>query len=591
MKILEKTVPDEEKVVSGSQATMPDWAVSIGNMSWNRTGNWRYLRPRFQDKTPPCNEACPAGNDVQGFVALMAQGLFEEAIHRLLAENPFPGICGRICYHPCTLACNRGQMDQPVTIWALERFAADWAARAPYFADKPSVQSTGYRIAVIGAGPAGLSCAYHLARLGHSVTVYERSHEPGGMLRAIPEYRLPHSVMNREIQRVLSTGISLHTETEAGHDELPFLLRDFDAVFWATGAPVSRKMNIEGEDAIGIRSGLEFLFVVREKPERLSGQRAAIIGGGNTALDSARSAARLGAHSTIIYRRTRAEMPALEVEIQEAEEESIEFLFLASPLRAVVQDGRVRGLVCVKNRLGKPDTDGRRLPEPLADSEFTLDVDAVIVAVGETVDLMGLSNEVADSSGILRVDAYGATGRDRLWAGGDAVTFNRMVVHAIGSGKRGAIFIDAHLRGDDPVAVFNRVRVGEKDALSMRRYLGEIRPEDVSNYVVRFEDLNTDYFQEEEAQEMPLLPKNRRRTGFAEVALGYSEGMALEEAQRCLNCGVCNLCQNCYVYCPDMSIIKGQEGERFIIDYEHCKGCGICVEECPRSAILMEEER
>lgn len=578
------------RIVFKSEDEMPEMSMSLTLMDWNRTGSWRYLRPVYRDKTPPCNEGCPAGNDIEGMMVLMAEGRVQEALDRLLLDTPFPATMGRICYHPCMERCNRGQFDEAVRIKWVERFAGDAGLEAGGPKPPPVYRQGGKNVAVIGGGPAGLSCAYHLARLGHRVTVYEKSPKLGGALRAIPDYRLPSHILDAEIERILALGVRAKAGVEVGRDLSFDQLNGFDAVFIATGAPLSRKLGIKGEDLRGVVEGLEFLLGIKEGAPFELGHRVAVIGGGNTAIDAARSAMRLGAHPFIVYRRGRDEMPALKAEIEEAEEEGVHFMFLCSPVEIKGDDGRVKSIVCIKNKLGPPGPDGRPRPVPIEGSEFSVDVDGVIVAVGEMTDVSALPPGVSTKNGLLMVDEKGFTGKEGFWAGGDITTLQRMAVHAIGHGKRGAIFIDAFLRGADLQKVLMRAKVGQKGGLSMARYLQEDEGKLPSQEVVGFEGLNLAYFEEEKAIEMPRLPLGKRQVEFGEVELGYSQGMAVEEASRCFNCAVCNGCGNCYIFCPDMSILKGDDGHPFVVDYEHCKGCGICVEECPRSAMVMEEE-
>jgi len=316
----------------------------------------------------------------------------------------------------------------------------------------------------------------------------------------------------------------------------------------------------------------------------------AVIGGGNTAVDAARAALRLGAKPLILYRRTREEMPAFASEVHEAEEEGIEISLLTSPVKVISQNGRAAQLECVKNRLGPPDEDGRRRPVEIKGSNCTIEVDQVISAIGEEADLSCLSKQVGiRDNTVPRTSAGHQTGR--VFAGGDIILQPHTVVHAIASGKRAAIFIDSHLRKENWEGLFEALRVGEKGSLSMKRYLQEERERvPLSGKTVLLKDLNLDYFEYQKRLKMPKAKSSRRTTSFEEVNLGFNEETAVEEARRCFNCGVCNLCDNCYIFCPDVAIQKGKEGELNIFDYDHCKGCGICMEECPRDVIVMEVE-
>jgi NADPH-dependent glutamate synthase beta subunit-like oxidoreductase len=321
------------------------------------------------------------------------------------------------------------------------------------------------------------------------------------------------------------------------------------------------------------------------------GKRVAVIGGGNTAIDAARSALRLGAKPFILYRRTREEMPAFASEVLEAEEEGIEISFLVSPVRVIAENGKVIRLECVRNRLGPPDEDGRRRPVEIKDSKFSLEVDQIISAIGEEADLSGLPKKIGIKNNTMMTDERGATQLAGIFAGGDIIQQPRTVVHAIGSGKRAAIFIDSYLKGGKWEGLFDGLRIGERGSLSMKRYWQEeserVR---LSSKTVRLKDLNLDYFDYKKRKKMPKAQISKRLGSFEEVNLGFSEETAREEANRCFNCGVCNLCDNCYIFCPDVAIHKQGEDELNVIDYDHCKGCAICMEECPRDVIVMEEE-
>jgi NADPH-dependent glutamate synthase beta subunit-like oxidoreductase len=570
---------------------MPYQPVSIASMEWNRTGNWRYLRPRFENKVPPCNEGCPAGQDIEAAMVLIGKGKFLEAWELFKQESPFPGVCGRVCYHPCESSCNRGDFDEAVSINALERFMADMASkqgrRITWKREKRPE-----KVGVIGSGPAGLTCAYHLARMGYGVTVFEALPVLGGMLRVgIPEYRLPKKILEEEIDQILELGVNAEINTRLGGNLALADLKQFQALFVAVGNHRSKSLGIPGEEMQGIRSGVEFLRDVSLGKEVAMGKRVAVIGGGNTAIDAARSALRLGAKPFLLYRRTREEMPAFPAEILEAEEEGIEMSFLVSPVRVLGESGKIKQLECVKNRLGPPDEDGRRRPVEIKGSKFSLDVDQVISAIGEDADLTALPRKLAIKDGIVPTDERGATKQAGIFAGGDITQQPRTVVHAIGSGKRAAIFIDCLLKGQKGEGLLEALSVGEKGSLSMRRYLQEEseRPP-LGPKTVRLKDLNLDYFEYRKRSKMARAKPSRRTGSFEEVNHGFSEETAAGEVKRCFNCGVCNLCDNCYIFCPDVAIHKRGEDELNQIDYEHCKGCGICKEECPRSVIVMEEE-
>ncbi len=581
-----------EQIIFKREEDMPYQPISTGSMTWNKTGSWRYLRPRFDNKISPCNEGCPAGQDIEGAMVLIGKGKVLEAWDLFKEENPFPAVCGRVCFHPCESSCSRKDFDEAVSINALERFMADAASRkGRRLSFKREKRKE--KIAVIGSGPAGLTCAYHLARMGYGVTVFEAFPVLGGMLRVgIPEYRLPKKVLEEEIDQILEQGVKVEINARLGADFLLSDLKEYPAVFLAMGNHRSKSLGIPGEDSAGVMSGLEFLRNVSLGKEVALGKRVAVIGGGNTAFDAARSALRLGAKPFILYRRTREEMPAFPGEILEAEEEGIEVSYLVSPTRLIAENGKISRLECLKNRLGPADEDGRRRPVAIKGSNFFLEVDQVISAIGEDADLAALPKRIGLKENVILTDERGATKQKGVFAGGDIIQQPRTVVHAIGSGKRAAIFIDSFLKGEKWEGLFDGLRIGERGSLSMKRYLQEESERvPLSSKTVHLKDLNLDYFEYKKRKKMPKAQTSKRLGSFEEVNLGLSEETAREEANRCFNCGVCNLCDNCYIFCPDVAIQKQGEDGPNVIDYDHCKGCGICVEECPRDALVMEEER
>jgi len=610
-----------EEIVFKTEADMPYLPMSLGTTLVNKTGSWRYIRPLYVDKTPLCNHHCPAGTDVVGCLALIREGKYKEAWELIKQENPFPGVCGRICPHPCESECNRGELGGAIAIHTLERFLADWAARngergmsneVPVTHSSLLVTHHSSPVAIIGSGPAGLSCAYHLARRGYAVTVFESLPTAGGMMRmGIPEYRLPREVLDREIADIEALGVEIKTNMRVGDNvKLSDLLEDYQAIFIGVGLQKSRKLNITGEDAEGVIHGLEFLKKVSLGEEVQVGRKVAVVGGGNTAIDAARTALRLGSAEnltrndtksevTILYRRSRAEMPAIAEEIEEALAEGIEIRYLTTPVEVLTASGRVTGLKCVKMELGVTDESGRRRPVPIEGSEYTLEADTIIPAIAQEEDIAFLEAEIQEPEsgeqpligvrrGRIFIDEAGATTLPGIFAGGDIATPFGTVAHAVGSGKRAALAIDRHLRGEElagfppPDEAVHAV------------------PKDVDPTVVRFEDLNLAYFEEVERPEQSQMPVEERVRGFKEVNLGFSEEEAQAEAGRCFSCGTCNLCDTCLIFCPDVAIARtpplfpptfgGDEGGGYEINYDYCKGCGICAEECPRYAISTEEE-
>jgi 2-oxoacid:acceptor oxidoreductase delta subunit (pyruvate/2-ketoisovalerate family) len=596
----------------------PVISVSRASTSQNRTGSWKYIRPLYRDAVAPCNQACPAGVDVEGYMNLLREGRVDDAIELLLRENPMPAITGRVCHHPCETGCNRRDLDEAVSVHAVERALGDHSLRHPHPPPPPVLHPE--RVGVVGGGPAGLACAYHLARLGYSVTIYDEAAEAGGLLRqGIPSYRLPRQILDRQIDRITSMGVDIRTGIQLSGDAARAELEGYDAVFYATGAHRGKPMGVEGEDGPGILAGLEFLKEVNRGARPEIGQRVAVIGGGNTAMDCARTALRLGSEPVVVYRRTRDEMPAIAQEIDEAMGEGIEFVFLAAPAGFDwSEDGRLVGMRVTRMELGEPDASGRRRPVPMDDGGYTIPVDTVLTAIGEDTTLDVLPGSLTTQWGAVSVNDFGATGADvdggsgrgaehgagkvaadgtgkgsgaPIFAGGDLAGVERTVADALGSGKRAAMGIDQHFRGaregEDGGSALDALRWG-KGQVSMSRWRDDdpVRRTNPTNDVVDVAALQLAHF--------PAVPRNldRWREGwidFGEVNLGIDLEEAVAEARRCFNCAVCNDCELCLILCPDVAITR-REGGGFEIDLDHCKGCGVCAEECPRGAIVMTRE-
>ena len=567
---------------------MPTISISLGNMDWNKTGAWRAQRPFYEDKTPPCSAACPAGNDIVGFIQKITKGDFEGAWNLIKEENPFPGICGRVCFHPCESKCNRGEYDEPIAIHALERLVSDFASNLNKKIEKvPGVRKE--KIAIIGSGPAGMSCAYHLTKLRYDVIVFESSSLAGGMLRSgIPSYRLAKDVLDREISNIEALGLEIRTGIAFGENLKLEDLRDYQSIFIATGAHRSRGLHIPGEKGKNVLSGLDLLNKINSRRKATLGDRVAIIGGGNTAIDVARSVIRMGKKATILYRRSKEEMPAFGDEIVEAMEEGVKIKYLVNPIRIQQKDSMKR-LECLRMELGEKDESGRRRPVPISNSNFFIEADSAIIAAGEEVEVSFLPNGMERREGIVLTRSDGSTGIKGIFAGGDLTSNQRTVAHAIGSGKKAAMAIDCYLGGKDTEEAIRQILIGEGPSISISRYLHpEERP--MNPHIVTFEELNTDYFEPSKRHRESKGLIKKRIKGFEEVASTLTERIAFEEAERCFSCGTCNECENCYVFCPDASIIKTEEVFSHQVDYDFCKGCGICFSECPRGAISLKEE-
>lgn len=534
--------------------------LDVATSRANKTGSWRVDRPEYVHRVAPCGAQCPADEDVQHWLYLAETGDagYEAAWRSIMEVNPFPAVMGRVCYHPCETACNRAQLDDAVGINSIERFLGDEALRRGWSVEPPPV-ATGRRVLVVGAGPSGLSAAYHLARLGHRVTVRESAPKAGGMMRyGIPAYRLPRDVLDAEIARVLALGVEL--EVGCAVDSLAAELESgaFDAVFLAVGAGIGRRAYIPAGSATRMLDAVTMLHGVEEGERPLLGRRVAVYGGGNTALDAARTASRLGAEeAVVVYRRTRDRMPARDSEVREAEDEGIVFRWLTTITEA--GDG---ALTVERMEL---DDDG--FPQPTGEFD-TLEADAVVLALGQESDLRlveGVEGVVVDQ-GVVQVDEALMTGRPGVFAGGDAVPQERSVTVAVGHGRRAARAIDDYLRGREPAVS------GPREAAD-------------------FAMLNTWYYADAPRTHRALLERVRRQSTFDEVVLGLDATTAVFEARRCLSCGNCFSCDNCYSVCPDNAVIKtGDDGVPYAIDLDYCKGCGLCAAECPSGAIRMVAE-
>jgi NADPH-dependent glutamate synthase beta subunit-like oxidoreductase len=523
----------------------------------NLTGTWRSERPVYLDRLPPCNNACPAGENIQGWLFHAESGDYEQAWRVLVEDNPMPAVMGRVCYHPCENSCNRGQMDSAVGINSVERFLGDEAIKRSWKLPAPA-SSSGKKVLVVGAGPSGLSAAYHLARSGHQVEIQEAGPLAGGMMRfGIPKYRLPREVLDAEVQRILDLGVTLKFNCKVAHIEQSMKEGNFDAAFLAVGAHIGKRTFIPAGDATKIVDAVSVLRSMEGEDKPMLGRRVVIYGGGNTAIDVARTAKRLGAtEAIIVYRRTRDKMPAHDFEVEEALQEGVMIKWLST----IKQAGE--GEITVE----KMQLDDKGYPQPTGEFE-TLAADSVVLALGQDVDLSLLDGvpglEVKD--GTVQVAPNMMTGHPGIFAGGDMVPSERTVTVAVGHGKKAARNIDAWLRG--------------------KTYQPETKHE-----LAEFKNLNTWYYSDAHKTVRPMLDIIRRQTSFDEVQGGLNEKNALFEARRCLSCGNCFECDNCYGVCPDNAVIKLGPGKRFDFKYDYCKGCGLCVAECPCGAIKMVAE-
>ncbi len=559
----------------------------------NKTGSWRFLQPRYDEKTAPCSVACPAGEDIARVEMLVGQGLFKEAWETILQENPFPGVCGRVCFHPCETRCNRGPFDEPIAIHTVERFVADTAMRYGLQPElRKRASNHGETVAVVGAGPSGLAAAYFLAGLGYSCDVFEARSEPGGLLRwGIPAYRLPVAVLQRELEWIRLLGVRLHCGQKISEEFLKSLSERYAAVFLGCGHYENVHLKIPGEDLPGVEQGLPFLEKVRsgELPS-LSGT-VAVIGGGNTAVDVSRCAVRLGARPIMVYRRRRQDMPAFSHEVLMALEEGVELMELWTPVEI---SRHSEGLLLTLQQMEVISEEGGRAKvQPIPGRTTHLVASKVFMALGNTAEEPWLNPPNESSSHVLRLAnsvMVHQPGRATMVYGGDLAAQSKSVAHAIGSGKEAAMALDVLFRtGWDAVTDrLSRCRIGPGPSLSMEIYLEGERCRR-NSHVVTFEEINTDHFLYSPRLVQPRLLKEERLQSFAEIDLKVSAALAIREAERCFNCGLCNQCDNCRLYCPDLAVCKDASTQGRHINLDYCKGCGVCVVECPRNAMSLVE--
>jgi NADPH-dependent glutamate synthase beta subunit-like oxidoreductase len=531
--------------------------LDVGSSLANKTGSWRTEVPSYVHRLPPCNDACPAGENCQEWLFHAEEGDYETAWRRIMEDNPLPAVMGRVCYHPCETACNRGHLDESVGINSVERFLGDEAIRHGWRVEVTAPPS-GKRVLVVGAGPSGLSAAYHLARAGHAVTIRDAGPLAGGMMRfGIPRYRLPREVLDAEIQRILDLGVELELNTTVG--DVGAARAEFDAVFLAVGAHLGKRAYIPAGSAAKVLDAVSVLRSMEGEDKPLLGRRVAVYGGGNTAIDVARTARRLGAEeAVVVYRRTRDRMPAHDVEVEEAVEEGVLMKWLSTVKQA---DGG-------KLVLERMELDESGFPQPTGELE-ELAADSLVLALGQDADLSLLDGVpgISVDDGVVEVDERMMTGCEGVFAGGDMVPAERTVTVGVGHGKQAARCIDGWLRGEP--------------------YVHPRRPA-----VVRFDQLNPWYYSDAPRTVSGKLDRARRASTFDEVVHGLDGSTALFEARRCLSCGNCFACDNCYGVCPDNAVIKlDQPGPyQYEIDLDFCKGCGLCAAECPAGAIEMNPE-
>ncbi len=567
--LLEEELISEGAVIKIKTASPSDIIVTSGE-------SWKC--PVYVRKTPPCSAKCPSSEDIRGYLTYVAQAKdfkrpvedsFDQAWHILTDKNPFPAVHGRICPHPCESGCNRQyKEDGAVAINNFERVIGDHGIKRGLKFKKLTDKNKDKKVAIIGAGPSGLSCAYQLARRGYTVTVFESSEKPGGMLRyGITSYRLPREVLDAEIQNILDLGVELKCNTKIGVDiSFEDLKKKYDAVYVAVGAQKGSKMNVEGESIRSVYTGVDFLRRINNGEKIDIGRKVIVIGGGNTAIDAARICRRLGGDVTILYRRTRDEMPAIEHEIAAAEEEGVKFEFLAAPVCVIGEGGKVDcslDLKCVRMELGEKDKSGRFRPVPIEGTDFSVGADTVIAAIGQEPDLTGM-DALKNKYGWIDANAIKETSIPGVYAGGDVLGLD-IATTAVGHGRKAARAIDAYIHGQK-----------YRDA-------GNPRP-------VKHTDMKLDYYLPAPRNNVLELPPMERIKNFEEVNKALTLDEAVAESKRCMSCGLCFTCDRCRVFCPREAISRDKArpvGKIMFTDYTKCNGCHICAEVCPSSYIEM----
>jgi len=533
------------------------------------TGNWRAIRPVYRDKMPPCNNACGTNEKIQGYLDLVKRGKYLDAYALIKEDMPFPSVTGRVCYHPCEQACNRGKYDEAISIRAVERFLGDLGQALPRDVVKAGPPN-GKKVAVVGSGPAGHSAAYQLARLGYAVTIFEKSPKAGGLNRGgIPDWVLPQDVLDREIERLVELGITIKTNTEVGKDiTWTDLEKNYDACVLAVGLTEPNSVRAEGENKDGVLYGLPFLRDIGMGTSKVKlGPRVAVIGGGNTAIDCAREALRQGAEEVtmITVEANTSEMPAVPEDLHDMVEEGVELMH-GLAVTAMLGNGKVDALQLHPARFtGAINASPIAVDKDAPSARFA--VDNVIIAVGQHAALKWLPDQFKTERGTIKIDRFGRLGDTKFFAAGDVVQLGSgqplMVVNAVGDGKRVAFNLDKIVRGEP-----------------LQERLVSI---DVITDLAR---MNMTYFPKFPRVQQAMLPPVSRRRTQEEVIQAYSEEQAMDEAARCFSCGTCNACDNCYLVCPEPCIVRLDRSNglyKILVDY--CKGCRVCIEECPTGCL------
>ncbi len=566
---------------------------STASTAVNKTGSWRFFRPRYEEKTAPCSAACPLGQDIARIEMLASRGSFKAAWQSILAENPFPAVCGRVCFHPCEAVCNRQNLDEAVGVHHLELFLGDFAIARQLRSSVEARPKGGKKVAIAGAGPAGLAAAYFLTQLGYDCEIFEARSKPGGLLRwGIPPYRLPREVLAREIDRIEKAGVTIHLHRPVTAARLKAIGRNFDALVVACGYQRPISLNVEGGRFV--RDGLDFLSRLDSHSETSFQGNAAVIGGGNTAVDVARCLVRLGGSAQIIYRRRIKDMPAFAPEVKMARDEGVKILPLYAPVgiqRLEHGTGAVPGYILTvhKMKVSSKPVGGRARVVPDGNKIRRIRVQHVFAAVGAEPEapwqFIATGRQTTRDWGHCQLAAGSIP---RLFIG-DLTTPVKSVADAIASGKQAAMVLDTFFR-QGPGAVAQKLsacRVGAGPALSMAVYRGRDRT-GRSPHIVAGAEIMTDYFEPAARLDPAPVGAGRRSGSFIEIQSAMAARMARQEAARCFNCGICNDCDNCRLFCPEMAVLV--EKKQRWINMDYCKGCGVCMVECPRNAMALEEE-
>ena len=560
----------------------------------NKTGSWRFFHPKFDEKTAPCSAACPMGQDIAHIELLTSRGLLKDAWQTILNENPFPASCGRVCYHPCRSVCNRAHMDEPIAINNLERFLGDTAISEGKKADLKMNPANGKKVAIAGAGPAGLAAGYFLARLGYCCDIFEARSEPGGLLRwGIPAYRLPRDILNKEIDRIKDLGVTIHCQTPVTENLLDNFRTAYNALFIACGYERSITLKIQGGELA--HDGLEFLRKLDPVQKSKFCGTAAIVGGGNTAIDVARSLVRLGVKPLIAYRRRMEDMPAFKPETAMAVQEGVKIIELVAPIRIQKNTGDASishptfKLTLQQMKIGKEKSAGRASVVPDGEKTTSIDVHHIFVAIGAKAETIWHFLEAEEAKIWDLRHCRFIEQEIPVFYGGDLTSPVKSVADAVASGKQAAIALDTYFeKGRDAIEkCLADCRVGVGPAISMDAYLGSDRKYR-NPHIVDPDEIVQDYFQSAPRMTPSALDVHQSIRSFEETSTTYGEDDAKKEATRCFNCGICNACDFCRLYCPEMAVIVDKVKREINLDY--CKGCGVCATECPRNAMSLEEE-